>query len=193
LPALGAEDGYFLETMVQSVELLLNDAADAEIRRQWQLLADAGISSLAAAGSSGKGDAETNRPHITVAVARQIWPRIDHALDELPFRPIPIRLGGLLVFGARYPILVRLVVPSEQLLAVQRRIFTTVAPCPDIPANLHPDAWTPHVTLARRVPTQQLGEAVHAVARDRDFPATVVGIRRWDGDQRREWPVARGR
>jgi len=128
---------------VQSVELLLDDAADAEIRRQWQLLADAGISSLASAGSPGKGDAETNRPHITVAVARQIWPRIDQALDALAFRPIPIRLGGLLVFGARHPILVRNVVPSEQLLAVQRRIFTTVAPCPDIPANLHPDAWTP--------------------------------------------------
>ncbi|WP_330253909.1 2'-5' RNA ligase family protein [Nocardia sp. NBC_00565] len=173
--------------MVQSVELLLDDAADAEIRRQWQLLADAGIPSLA-----GK-TTETNRPHITVAVARQIWPRIDHALDQLSFRPIPVRLGGLLVFGARNPILVRLVVPSEQLIALQRRIFAAVAPCPGIPANLHPDEWTPHVTLAKRVATQYLGEAIHAVARDRDFPATVVGIRRWDGDQRREWPIARGR
>lgn len=178
---------YFLETMVQSVELLLDDAADAEIRRQWQLLADAGIPSLASKTT------ETTRPHITVAVARQIWPRIEQALDQQSFRPIPLRLGGLLVFGARQPILVRAIVPSEQLLAVQRRIFTTVAPCPGIPANLHPDQWTPHVTLARRVAHQQLGEAVHAVARDRDFPATVVGIRRWDGDQRREWPVARGR
>ncbi|WP_433622399.1 2'-5' RNA ligase family protein [Nocardia sp. CA-120079] len=173
--------------MVQSVELLLDDVADAEIRRQWQLLVDAGIPSLA-----GK-QTETNRPHITVAVARQIWPRIDHALDQLTFRPIPIRLGGVLVFGARNPILVRSVVPSEHLLALQRRIFAVVSPCPGIPSNVQPDEWTPHITLARRVPTQHLGEAIHAVARDRDFPATVVGIRRWDGDQRREWPVARGR
>lgn len=172
--------------MVQSVELLLDEAADAEIRRQWQLLAEAGIPSLAAKTT------ETNRPHITVAVARQIWPRIDHTLEELTFRPFPVRLGGVLIFGARHPILVRLVVPSEQLLALQRRISGIVAPCPDIPANLHPDAWTPHITLARRVPPHQLGEAVHAVARDRDFPATVAGIRRWDGDQRREWLVARG-
>ncbi|MEV5837870.1 2'-5' RNA ligase family protein [Nocardia sp. NPDC052112] len=173
--------------MVQSVELLLDEVADAEIRRQWQLLADAGIPSLV-----GK-NTESNRPHITVAVARQIWPRIDHALDQLTFRPIPIRLGGVLVFGARHPILVRMVVPSEQLLALQRRIFAVVSPCPGIPANVQPDEWTPHITLARRVPTQHLGEAIHAVARDRDFAATVVGIRRWDGDQRREWPVARGR
>jgi 2'-5' RNA ligase len=184
--------------MVQSVELLLDDAADSEIRRQWQLLTDAGIPSLAGPGavehgSSRRGASQSHRPHITVTVARQIWPRIDQALDELTFRPLPVRLGALVIFGARNPILVRLVVPSEQLLALQRRIFTIVAPCPGIPANLHPDEWTPHVTLARRVPQQQLGEAVHAVARDRDFPATVVGIRRWDGDQRREWPVARGR
>lgn len=173
--------------MVQSVELLLDDAADAEIRRQWELLATAGIQSLAARA------AHTTRPHITVAVARQMWPSIDTALAAIPFRPFSIRLGGLVVFGARNPILVRLVVPSEQLLATQRQVFGAVAACPGIPANLHPGAWTPHVTLARRVLPQHLGEAVHAVARESDFPATVVGIRRWDGDQRREWPVADGR
>ncbi|WP_228000780.1 2'-5' RNA ligase family protein [Nocardia australiensis] len=173
--------------MVQSVELLLDDAADAEIRRQWQLLADAGIPSPAAS------TAETTRPHITVAVARQIWPRIDKALDRQAFQPIPVRLGGLLIFGVHRPILVRAVVPSEQLLAVHRRIFDTVAPCPGVPLSLHPGEWTPHVTLARLVAHQQLAEAVYAVARERDFPATVVGIRRWDRDRRQEWPVARGR
>ncbi|MBF6299935.1 2'-5' RNA ligase family protein [Nocardia amamiensis] len=171
--------------MVQSVELLLDDAADAEIRRQWRMLAEAGVSSLAARTD------EANRPHITAAVAKQVWPRIEQALDEQAFSPISVRLGGLVVFGARRPILVRLVVPSEPLLALHRRIFHTISPCPGIPANLHPDAWTPHITLARRVPPNQLGEAIHAVARDRDFPATVLGIRRWDGDQRREWPVGR--
>ncbi|WP_327114753.1 2'-5' RNA ligase family protein [Nocardia sp. NBC_01730] len=172
--------------MVQSVELLLDEAADAEIRRQWRLLAEAGLPSQAA------NTAESNRPHITAAVARQIWPRIERALDEQIFPPIPVRLGGLLVFGARHPILVRMVVPSEPLLALHRRIFHAISPCPGIPGNVHPDAWTPHITLARRVPAPQLGEAIHAVARDRDFPATVLGIRRWDGEQRREWRIGRG-
>ncbi|MEV6391016.1 2'-5' RNA ligase family protein [Nocardia xishanensis] len=173
--------------MVQSVELLVDDAAEAEIRRQWTLLAEAGLPSVTAKAI------ETHRPHITIAVARQIWPRIDSALDQLIFRPFPVRLGGVLVFGARHPILVRLVVPTEQLLTLQRRVYDIVSPCPGAPANLRPDAWTPHITLARRVPVRQLGEAVHAVAADRDFPATIAGIRRWDGDQRREWPVGRGR
>jgi 2'-5' RNA ligase len=168
--------------MVQSVELLLDDTADAEIRRQWQLLTQAGVRSPAA----------DHRPHITLAVARQIWPRLEQALDRQEFRPLPIRLGGLVVFGSRSPILVRLVVPTEPLLELQRRIFGVIAQCPGVPSNVRPDAWTPHVTLARRLKPQQLGEAILAVAGDRDFPATVVGVRRWDGDQHREWPVARG-
>ncbi|MQY25390.1 2'-5' RNA ligase family protein [Nocardia aurantia] len=166
--------------MVQSVELLLDDAAEAEVRRQWRLLAEAGVHS----------PASDHRPHVTLGVARQIWPRIEQALGALEFRPVPARLGGLLVFGARNPILVRSVVPSEALLDLHQRVFSVLAPCPGVPANVRPDAWTPHVTLARRVKPQQIGEAVHAVATDRDFPATFVGIRRWDGDRRRDWPVA---
>ncbi|RDI49699.1 2'-5' RNA ligase family protein [Nocardia mexicana] len=168
--------------MVQSVELLLDDAAEAEVRRQWRLLAEVGVHSPAA----------DRRPHITVGVAREIWPRLDRALAAEEFHPLPVRLGGLVIFGARSPVLVRLVVPTAELLDLQRRLFSVIAQCPGIPANVRPDAWTPHVTLARRVKPQQFAEAVPAVAGDRDFPATVVGIRRWDGDHRREWPVARG-
>ncbi|WP_280276863.1 2'-5' RNA ligase family protein [Nocardia wallacei] len=168
--------------MVQSVELLLDEPAETEIRRQWELLSEAGIPS----------PSPDHRPHITVAVARQIWPRLDEVPAAQEFRPLPIRLGGLLIFGARNPILVRLVVPTDALLTLQRRLFSVIEKCPGIPANIHPDAWTPHVTLARRLKPHQLGEAVHAVAADRDFATTVVGIRRWDGDQRRDWPVARG-
>ncbi|MBF6176953.1 2'-5' RNA ligase family protein [Nocardia otitidiscaviarum] len=165
--------------MVQSVELILDEAAEATVREQWRLLADAGLHSPDA----------THRPHITVAVAREIWPRLDTSLARQPFTPLPVRLGGLLVFGARRPILVRAVVPSLPLLDLQRRLFGVISPCPGIPSNVRPDAWTPHVTLARRVTPAQLPTALEAVGRDGDFPATVVGIRRWDGDRRREWPV----
>ncbi len=180
--------GYRLQIMVQSVEFLLDEVSEQRIRRQWELLAEAGLPGLGRGARAG--DTESHRPHITVAVARQIWPRIEKDLDGLPFRPFPIRLGGVLVFGARRPILVRAVVPSEQLLAWHRRVHQIVAPCPDVPANLHPGQWTPHITLARRVLPPRLGEAVTAVAADKDMTATVVGLRRWDGDHRRAWPIA---
>lgn len=170
--------------MVQSVELLLDDAGEAEVRRQWAELARLGL-------AAPRG--ETHRPHITVAVAREIWPRIDRALAGLEFAPLPVRLGGLLIFGARRPILVRSVIVTEELLDLHRRVDELVGPCPGMPANTRPGAWTPHVTLARRVTTEQLGAAVDAVATDHEFPAVVVGIRRWDGDARQEHVVVGGR
>ncbi|WP_040790267.1 2'-5' RNA ligase family protein [Nocardia paucivorans] len=177
--------------MVQSVELVLDETSEETIRRQWEMLIEAGLPSLGRSGSTDHGAAAgpRHRPHITVGVAAQIWPRIEHALEELQFRPFPVRLGGVLVFGARRPILVRLVVPSEPLLGWHRRIYQLLEPCPGVPANLRPDHWTPHITLARRILPHRLGEAVRAVASDRDSTATVVGIRRWDGDQRRAWPI----
>lgn len=176
--------------MVQSVELVLDETAEEVIRRQWGLLTEAGLPSLGSGNSTNRGPAaQRHRPHITVGVARQIWPRIENELEGLQFRPFPVRLGGVLIFGARRPILVRLVVPSEPLLGWHRRVYRILEPCPGIPANLRPDHWTPHITLARRILPHRLGEAVQAVASDRDSTATVVGIRRWDGDQRRAWPV----
>lgn len=170
--------------MVQSVELLLDERGETEIRRQWAVLAEAGL---------GKHRAQSDRPHVTVAVAREIWPRIDHALEGLAFEPLPIRLGGLLVFGARRPILVRSVVVTAGLLALHRQVSAVISPCPGIPATMAPDAWTPHVTLARRVQSDRLGDAVRAVAADTDFRAFAVAVRRWDGEARRERIVTEGR
>ncbi|WP_067546094.1 2'-5' RNA ligase family protein [Nocardia crassostreae] len=166
--------------MVQSVELVLDEAMEAEIRREWGLLRAAGL----------HAPGPDHRPHITVAVAAEIWPRLEKTLARTEFDPFDIRLGGLLIFGARSPILVRAVVPAQPLLAVQHRLFRVIEDCPGIPANIRPDAWTPHITLARRLRPDQLAAALQAVARDKDTRATIVGVRRWDRDQRAEWPVA---
>ncbi|MFD6393495.1 2'-5' RNA ligase family protein [Nocardia sp. NPDC055029] len=166
------------------MELLLDEDSEAEVRRQWAVLVQAGL---------GSPRGTVHRPHVTVAVAREIWPRIDRALAGIEFRPLPIRLGGLLVFGARRPILVRPVIVTADLLDLHRRVYDLVQPCPGIPATMRPDAWTPHVTLARRMPPDRLGDAVSAVATDHDFPAVVVGIRRWDGEARQERIVVGGR
>ncbi|MGW5311451.1 2'-5' RNA ligase family protein [Nocardia thailandica] len=170
--------------MAQSVELLVDPETEAWVRGQWRALAAAGV---------GRPGTATHRPHITVAVAARIPSALDPALAGLDVAPLPVRIGGLLLFGAHHPILVRAVVPSAGLLALQRRVHDIVAECPGLVENTAPDSWTPHVTLARRVTPEQLGAAVHAVARERDFPGTVVGIRRWDGDTRTERILIGGR
>jgi 2'-5' RNA ligase len=169
--------------MVQSVELLLDHRSDELLRRQWRLIAEAGVRSQASI------PAESNRPHITVAVASEIWPRIDRRLAALDFAPFPVRVGGLLVFGRRQAILTRLVVPSEPLLALHRAVSDVVAQCPGIPAHTGPGEWTPHITLARRIPHDRLGAALSAVLDEPEIAGTVEGMRRWDGEQRREWRI----
>ncbi|MVU83231.1 2'-5' RNA ligase family protein [Nocardia sp. ET3-3] len=166
--------------MVQSVELVLDAAAEARTRRQWALLRELGL----------HAPGPDHRPHITVAVAAEIWPRLDKALGRQDFQPFEVRLGGLLVFGSHAPILVRAVVPAAPLIALQHRLFQVIEDCPGIPANVRPDRWTPHLTLARRLRPGQFDAALDAVAWDKDSPATVVGIRRWDGERHVEWPIA---
>ncbi|MEV0360508.1 2'-5' RNA ligase family protein [Nocardia sp. NPDC050697] len=169
--------------MVQSVELLLDAAAEAAVRAQWAALAAAGLPSQAAhTGAS-------NRPHITVAVAAELAPEAEAALGELEFEPFPITLGSPVVFGTHRLILVRLVIATGALLALHRRVHAALGADPGVPAHVRPDGWTPHVTLGRRLPPERLGAAITLIAADGDSPATVVGIRRWDGDRRREWTV----
>ncbi|MFH5230919.1 2'-5' RNA ligase family protein [Antrihabitans spumae] len=171
--------------MVQSVELLLDEDAEAAVIAQWQLLVDAG---LPAQGGH-------HRPHVTAAVASELWPSVEQRLErELDFIPIPVRVGAIVLFRARVSkgpgaVLVRLVVPSAPLLALHRRIHDIVAECPGTQANLAPDEWTPHVTLARRLPRDRLGSAVATVLDEPDITGYVAGIRRWDSDNRLNWQI----
>lgn len=169
--------------MVHSVELLLDPAAESAVRAQWAALAAAGLPSQA------QHPGASNRPHITAAVADALSPEAEAALRALDFEPFPVTLGSTVVFGTRRLVLVRLVIPARALLAVHRRIHAAIGAAPGMPAHAEPDAWTPHVTLGRRLPPERLGEAVELIAADGDSPATVVGIRRWDGDRRRAWTV----
>ena len=104
--------------MVQSVELLFDPDTDARLRRQWDLLIDAGLP------SQGRHRTESNRPHVTIAVAREIWPRIEKELSRVAFEPFPVRIGGVLVFGRRQAIIARSVVPSDALLALHRAVYS---------------------------------------------------------------------
>lgn len=171
--------------MVQSVELLFDNEVDRAIRAEWRRLSIAGLP------SQNRVRAESNRPHITLAVASAIPPGIEGELrSRVTGEPLPVRLGGVVVFGGRQMTMSRLVVPTADLLALQREVYELVANCPGIPLHIRPGEWTPHVTLARRVPAADLGSAVVVThAANHDLEGTTAGIRRWDGDAKREWRV----
>ncbi|MBM7410312.1 2'-5' RNA ligase [Clavibacter michiganensis] len=109
--------------------------------------------------------------------------------------PLPtLRLGGLVVFGVppRGLVLARQVVVDRALLDLHARIHAAVdratadgdadtdaAPVEVVP-HTRPGSWTPHITIALRLTTDQLGAAVAALGRIDPLDAPVAGLRRWD-------------
>ena len=77
---------------------------------------------------------------------------------------LPIRcvVGAPLLFGRSPFTLVRLVVPTPELLATQAEVHRLSLPhlIPGPADNTLPGRWTPHVTLARRVDATQLARVL---------------------------------
>ena len=168
--------------MAHSIELLLDDRADAAVRERWRALDEADLPSQQRVRS------DTNRPHITLIAAERISPDVDAGLAELDdLFPLPATLGAPVVFGGGRLTLARLVIPSEAVLALHRRIYDL---CQPYVWNLFPHSapghWTPHVTLGRRFTPPQIGEALAKTGITSDIEAGIVGLRRWDSDARTE-------
>lgn len=170
-----------MASMVQSAELLLDPGLDAAVRREWAVLSDAGLP------SQNRHLGESNRPHITVAVAASMPDALDDG-DAVRFDPFDVRLGGLVVFGGRSITLARLVVPSSELLDLHARLHEAVGE--RSLDHLDPGRWTPHVTVARRLTPEEAGAAVRLLSVDvDDLVGSAVALRRWDGEAKREWRI----
>lgn len=170
--------------MVQSVELVLDEAGDSAVRADWQALERAGLRTPASHRSP------VTRPHITLAVADRIPDEVEMAVADLdPAFPLPLVLGGVLIFGSRRMVLARAVAPSRDLLELQRSAAEAMAPIGAAQDTMRPDRWTPHVTLARAVDAVGLARAGREL-RDRRVTTAAIGLRRWDGAGRREWIIA---
>ncbi|RWR25131.1 hypothetical protein D8Y24_03315 [Agrococcus lahaulensis] len=158
-----------MEARMSSVELLLDEAAEARVRDEWQALADTGLSSLA------RHDAPSNRPHITL-LARPGLPARP-PLARLPL-PLPLVLGEPMLLGVgERRVLARAIVPSAELLALQSAVVEAAGPADDV-AHFRPGRWVPHVTLARRLRLTDVPTALALLGEPID--ARAVGMRHWD-------------
>ncbi|MCG5433521.1 2'-5' RNA ligase family protein [Mycobacterium sp. MYCO198283] len=174
--------------MVHSIELIPDADIEAQLWRDWRLLAEAGLPSQLSVRS------ESNRPHVTVTVASSFGAGVDAALSEVfDLLPLPCVVGAPLLFGTSRFTVANLVVPSPQLLAFHAAVNRCCRPhAPDgLLDHAEPGRWTPHLTLARRVEPAQLAQVAPLIARRTELAGQFTGLRHWNGNQRVEhWLVA---
>lgn len=167
---------------MHSIELTFEESADFLIRTDWARLAEAGLPSLAAHTSL------SNRPHITLAAGNTL--EIGPGAEDLWARlPVDVRFSGLVLFPAapgRY-VLARLVVLSDGLLELHRSLHQQ---CTGAFAHTRPEAWTPHVTLARRIPGPLLATAMDIL--DVRAEGRCIDARLWDSTTRTITSLNRG-
>ena len=172
--------------MTQSVELLLDEAAEAVVLGEWARLAEAGLPTEQRVEPS-----PTHRPHVTLWAGPAVPGDVDAGLPALVAGlDLALLLGSLLVFGPRRGqlVLVRQVVASVALLGLQAQVAERCGVEPD--SHFTPGRWSPHVTLARRVPVDRLGAVLATLSPLPDLEARVRTCRRWDGDARVAWDLA---
>jgi 2'-5' RNA ligase len=160
-----------------SLELLLDPDTEARIRAEWQALADAGLSSLAAHPSP------SNRPHITLLVRPSLPQLTREQLREVVALPLPLTIGDPMLFGAgERRVLVRSVVPSEELQRLHAKLHAIAGVGQDA-AHTRPGEWTPHISLARRIRVNTIPQALRIldeVGDETARSAEATSLRRWD-------------
>ena len=156
---------------MHALELLPDDAGGDVVRAQWQALRDAGLpSQLDHRGT-------TNTPHVTVVAAPGLTAVDEQRASDLlsPLLPVEVRASGIALLGGAKVSLVRLLdVPDELVRAVLELRA-------ELPAAQHL-GWLPHLTLARRMRRDDVGQALDVVGHD-DLVLTVTQLRRWDPDE----------
>ncbi|MDN5767070.1 MAG: 2'-5' RNA ligase family protein [Humibacillus sp.] len=172
----------------QSVEGVFDEATDAEVRRRWAVLADAGLPSQA----SHRG--QSNSPHLTLSVAECVPADVEQGLVDLAGDPgagLPLacRLGPLVLLGGRRLVVAHLVVPSEPLLRLQAAVAALMAGGEGVSDLVLPGRWTPHVTLARGVDRGRLGGVLDALGRLDELEGAITSLRRWNPVERRVWAL----
>ncbi len=168
--------------MVHSVELVFDQDTEAAVRHIWDGLRENGIPSQAPA----------SRPHTTLIVAERIDPEVDSLLaSQLRRFPFDCRIGPPLFFGRAKAVLARLLVPTAELLDLHAEVYGMCLPhvSPGPMPNASPGHWIGHVTLARGVEPRQMGRAIRIAGKPPEIAGRVVGLRRWDGNAKREYPI----
>jgi len=153
---------------MHAFELVPDDPGCEVVRRDWQVLRDAGLpSQLDHRGA-------TNSPHVTVLAAPALGADDDERAAQLVGRLLPVRVrpSGIALLGGNRVSVVRVLDVPDELVAAVLGLRSQVR-------DVQHEGWLPHVTLARRIDRADVGRAVEAIGHD-DAVLTLTSLRRWD-------------
>jgi 2'-5' RNA ligase len=153
---------------MHALELLPDDAGCDVVRRDWQVLRDAGLpSQLDHRGA-------TNSPHVTVLAAPALTAEDERRAAELTasLLPVQVRASGIALLGGRRVSVVRVLDVPDELVSAVLLLRSQVRDVQHL-------GWLPHVTLARRMDRAEVGRAVDALGHE-DAVLTLTSLRRWD-------------
>ncbi|QRY64436.1 2'-5' RNA ligase family protein [Gordonia sp. PDNC005] len=157
--------------MAVSIELLLDDAADAVIRDRWRSLAAFGVNPA------------IGRPHCTLIAGAAIRGADTRLATVAQRLPIPVLIGPPVALPAAHGLftLAASVVPSSELLSIHATVHRLCGDGVDgLVDHVAPGSWTPHITLARRLTADRVGSALTLDCSP--IRAHANTIRRWDGN-----------
>ena len=171
--------------MTQSVELILDPAADAAVRSEWRALAAAGLQTAERPAPS-----PSHRPHITLLAVDGLSAQSERELPALMSGlDLAVQVGAVTLFGPRRDryVLVRSVIATSALLDLQRAVAEVCGADPR--GQFGPGRWTPHLTLARRVGPHQLAASLAVLGAADGVTTRITECRRWDSEARRDWSL----
>ena len=155
---------------MHALELLPDEAGSDVVRRDWQVLRDAGLpSQLDHRGM-------TNSPHVTVLAAPALDSDDERRAVELvaPLLPAQVRASGIALLGGSRVSVVRVLDVPDPLVRVVLDLRSQVRDVQHV-------GWLPHLTLARRMDRADVGRAVEVLGHE-DVVLTLASLRRWDPD-----------
>ena len=140
--------------------LTFDAETDVAVRGLWQAQADAGLAGL----MPGSG----YPPHMTLLLAEDgdiDGMRAALALLAREMPPLLVSFLAIGVFPAEYGVVFLAPVANRELLDAHAAIWAAVHPhLANLYDHYRPGVWVPHVTLAYRLPPEQIGPAASFLA-----------------------------
>ncbi len=151
-----------------ALQLFFDSATDTAVRSLWEALASTGVPfPLRDSG---------NRPHFSLAIYGELNTTV--CADLLSsfaetLAPFALSIASLGIFPGEQAVVFLAPIVSPRLLDLHRQVHQLLQDTGALPSTQYlPGHWTPHCTLATRVPPHLLSQAV-AIGLGMSFPLPI--------------------